>query len=61
MDLQKRKQQLQEEYQKAIQAINQNVTAKNQIQGSLMLIEEMEKKKVDKENKPKPKTSNRKR
>ena len=60
MDLKKRKAELQEEYQKAIQAINQNVKVRNQIEGALILIEEMEKGKVDKENKPKPKTLNRK-
>ena len=61
MDLQKRKQQLQEEYQKAIQVINQGVKARDRIEGALSLIDEMEKKKVVEETKPKPKTSNRKR
>ena len=60
MNLQNRKQQLQEEYQKAIRLINQGVKMRDRIEGALSLIDEMEKKKVDKETKPKPKTSNRK-
>ena len=60
MDLQNRKQQLQEEYQKAIRLINQGVKMRDRIEGALSLIDEMEKGKIDKENKPKPKTSNRK-
>ena len=60
MNLQKRKQQLQEEYQKAIQAINHGVKMRDRIEGALSLIDEMEKEEVDEENKPKPKTSNRK-
>ena len=60
MNLQKRKQQLQEEYQKAIHLINKGVKARDQIEGALSLINEMEKEAVDEENKPKPKTSNRK-
>ena len=60
MNLQKRKQQLQEEYQKAIRLINQGVKMRDRIEGALSLIDEMEKEKVDEENKPKPKTSNRK-
>ena len=61
MNLQTRKQQLQEEYQKAIHLINQGVKMRNQIEGALNLINEMEKEQVDEENKPKPKTSSRKR
>ena len=61
MNLQKRKQQLQEQYQKAIHHINQGVKARDQIEGALNLIDEMEKDQVDEESKPKPKTSNRKR
>ena len=60
MNLQKRKQQLQEEYQKAIHLINQGVKMRDQIEGALNLIDEMEKEQVDEENKPKPKTSTRK-
>ena len=60
MNLQKRKQQLQEEYQKAIHLINQGVKMRDRIEGALSLIDEMEKEKADEENKPKPKTSNRK-
>ena len=60
MNLQKRKQQLQEEYQKAIQVINQGVKMRDRIEGALSLIDEMEKEQADEENKPKPKTSNRK-
>ena len=52
MNLQKRKQKLQEEYQKAIQEINQGVKARDQIEGALSLIDEMEKEQVDEENKP---------
>ena len=60
MNLQKRKQQLQEEYQKAIRLINQGVKMRDRIEGALNLIDEMEKEQDDEENKPKPKTSNRK-
>ena len=60
MNLQKRKQQLQEEYQKAIRLINQGVKMRDRIEGALSLIDEMEKNKVDEENKLKPQTSNRK-
>ena len=60
MNLQKRKQQLQEEYQKAIRLITQGVKMRDRIEGALSLIDEMEKEEVDKETKPKPKTSNRK-
>ena len=47
MDLQKRKQQLQEEYQEAIHLINQGVKARDQIEGALNLINEMEKEQVE--------------
>ena len=55
MNLQKRKQQLQEEYQKAIQAINQGVKARDQIEGALNLIDEMEKESVAEQAETEPK------
>ena len=47
MNLQKRKQQLQEEYQKAIQAINHGVKMRDRIEGALSLIDEMEKEEAE--------------
>ena len=47
MNLQKRKQQLQEEYQKAIHLINQGVKMRDRIEGALSLIDEMEKEEAE--------------